>query len=421
MTSAQLSAVFFLQAFFILAVCRGVGILARRVGQPQVVGEMIAGVIMGPSVFGLLFPSWQQAIFPKDSLKILYVLAQFGVGLYMFLVGTEFKIDLFRSRARSAASVSVAGMVVPFILGGLLALWIRRVPGLFSEKATDFEAVLFLGAAMSITAFPMLARIIYERGITGTPLGTLALAAGAIDDATAWCVLAIVLASFGGGPMVAIQAIVGGLLYGLFTLTIGRKLLRRLGVIAERNAEISQALLGVTLMLLMLGSWTTDAIGIHSVFGGFILGVAMPRGFFAEELRKKLEPVAVVFLLPIFTFSGLNTRLDTVNNFQLLLISAVVLFAAIAGKGAACWLAARLNGESNRTALAVGTLMNARGLMELIILNIGLQKGIIQPALFSIMVIMAIVTTLMASPVFELVYRKKPTTVADSAAAPANV
>ena len=421
MTSAQLSAGFFLQAFFILAVCRGVGILARRVGQPQVVGEMIAGVIMGPSLFGLLFPRWQQVIFPKDSLKILYVLAQFGVGLYMFLVGTEFKIDLFRSRVRSAASVSVAGMVVPFILGGLLALWIRRVPGLFSEKATDFEAVLFLGAAMSITAFPMLARIIYERGITGTPLGTLALAAGAIDDATAWCVLAIVLASFGGGPMVAIQAIVGGLIYGLFTLTIGRKLLRRLGAIAKRNSEISPALLGVTLMLLMLGSWTTDAIGIHSVFGGFILGVAMPRGFFAEELRKKLEPVAVVFLLPIFfTFSGLNTRLDTVNNFQLQLIATVVLFAAIAGKGLACWLAARLNGESNRTALAVGTLMNARGLMELIILNIGLQKGIIQPALFSIMVIMAIVTTLMASPVFELVYRKKPTVAAEGDTAPAN-
>ena len=194
-----------------------------------------------------------------------------------------------------------------------------------------------------------------------------------------------------------------------------------MGVIAERNGEISPALLGVTLMLLMLGSWTTDAIGIHSVFGGFILGVAMPRGFYTEELRKQLEPVAVVFLLPIFfTFSGLNTRFDTVNNFQFLLIATVVLCAAIVGKGAACWLAARLNGESNRTALAVGTLMNARGLMELIILNIGLQKGIIQPALFSIMVIMAIVTTLMASPVFELVYRKKPSTVTDPDAAPAN-
>jgi Kef-type K+ transport system membrane component KefB len=408
MSSAQLSAAFFLQVFFVLAVCRLVGILARRFGQPQVVGEMIAGVIMGPSLFGLLFPSWQQAIFPKESLKILYVLAQLGVGLYMFLVGTEFKTELFRSRARSAASVSIAGMVAPFVVGGTLAIWLWKVPGLFSEKATQFEAILFLGAAMSITAFPMLARIIYEQGITGTPLGTLALAAGAIDDATAWCVLAVVLASFGGGPMIAVQAIASGLLYAVLTLTIGRRLLKRLGVLAEQNGKITPALMAVTLMLLMLGSWTTDAVGIHSVFGGFILGVAMPRGFFATELRKQLEPMAVIFLLPMFfTFSGLNTRLDTVNSPQLILIGLVILIGAVAAKGGACWLAARLNGETHRTALAVGTLMNARGLMELIILNIGLQKGLIQPALFSMMVMMAIITTLMTSPLFELVRRAR--------------
>jgi Kef-type K+ transport system membrane component KefB len=408
MSTAQLSAVFFLQVFFILAVCWLAGILARRFGQPQVVGEMIAGVIMGPSVFGLLFPSWQQAIFPKESLKTLYVLAQLGVGLYMFLVGTEFKTDLFRSRARSAASVSIAGMLAPFVVGGILAIWLWKVPGLFSEKVTQFEAILFLGAAMSITAFPMLARIIYEQGITGTPLGTLALAAGAIDDATAWCVLAVVLASFGGGPMIAVPAIAGGLLYAVLTLTIGRKLLKRLGVLAEQNGKITPGLMAVTLMFLMLGSWTTDAVGIHSVFGGFILGVAMPRGFFANELRKQLEPMAVIFLLPMFfTFSGLNTRLDTVNSPQLILIGLVILVGAVAAKGGACWLAARLNGETHGTALAVGALMNARGLMELIILNIGLQKGLIQPALFSLMVMMAIITTLMTSPLFELVRRTK--------------
>lgn len=408
MATAQLSAAFFLQMFVILAICRVVGMVARRLGQPQVVGEMIAGVIMGPSLFGLLFPDWQEAIFPKDSLKLLYVLAQFGVGLYMFLVGTEFKTELFRSRVRSAVSVSVAGMLAPFVLGGLLALWLWKVPGLFSEKATLFEAILFLGAAMSITAFPMLARIIYERGITGTSLGTLALAAGAIDDATAWCALAIVLASFGGGNLVAIEAIGGGILYGVITLTFGRKLLRKLGAIAEREGRLSPTLLAVTLMLLMIGSWTTDAIGMHSIFGGFILGVAMPRGFFAEQLRKQLEPLAVVFFLPMFfTFSGLNTRLDTVNNLQLLLIGIAVLIIAITAKGGACWLAARLSGENNQTALAVGTLMNARGLMELIIINIGLQKGIIQSALFSIMVMMAIITTLMTTPLFELVYRRK--------------
>jgi len=408
MPPSQLSVTFFLQLFFILVVCRVAGMLARRIRQPQVIGEMIAGVLMGPSLLGLFLPNFQQAIFPKESLKILYVLAQLGVGLYMFLVGTEFKADLFRSRIRAAASVSVAGIIVPFILGGGLALWLIKIPGLFSERVTSFEAVLFLGAAMSITAFPMLARIIYERGLAGTSLGTLVLAAGAIDDAAAWCVLAILLASFGGEPILAVQAIIGGSLYAVFILTIGRKLFAPLGTIAQQEGKISLQLLSVILTLVMLASWTTDVIGIHSIFGGFILGVAMPRGVLVQELRKQLEPITVVFLLPLFfTFSGLNTRLDTVNNPQLLFIAIVILLAAISGKGIACWAAARINGEDSRTALAVGTLMNARGLMELIILNIGLQKGVIQPPLFSIMVLMAISTTLLTSPLFEFVYRRK--------------
>jgi len=404
-TGPQLSATFFLQMFVILLVCRLVGAMARRLGQPQVVGEMIAGVFLGPSLLGFIFPGAQQMLFPKESLKVLYVGAQLGVGLYMFLVGVEFDVVTFRSRARSAAWVSSAGMLAPFVLGAALAIALIKIPGLFSEKATLLEAMLFLGAAMSITAFPMLARIIYERGLTGTPLGTLALAAGAIGDAGAWCVLAIVLASFGAGPTVAIKAIGGGVLYAVLVLTVGRKLLQRLGAAAEKSGSVSPALLAVTLMLFMLAVWVTDSIGIHAVFGGFLLGIAMPRGFFARELQRQLEPFAVVFLLPMFfTFSGLNTRLDMVNNPQMLLIAVAVIAAACLGKGGACWAAARLNGEDNRTALAVGTLMNSRGLMELIIINIGLQKGVIQPALFSVMVLMAIVTTLMASPMFEWVY-----------------
>jgi Kef-type K+ transport system membrane component KefB len=265
-----------------------------------------------------------------------------------------------------------------------------------------------MGAAIAITAFPMLARIIYERGLTGTPLGTLALAAGAIDDAAAWCVLAIVLASFGGGKAAAVLAIAGGIGYGLLMTTVGRRLLAPLGKIVEQDQRMKPALLGVVLMLFTLAAWGMDAIGIHAVFGGFLLGTAMPRGFFAKELQRQLEPFAVVFLLPMFfTFSGLNTRLDMVNSPQLVLIAIAVLFASVLGKGVACWAAARINGEDNPTALAVGTLMNARGLMELIILNIGLQRGVILPPLFSIMVVMAIVTTLMASPVFELVYGRK--------------
>jgi Kef-type K+ transport system membrane component KefB len=419
MTAAQLSVAFFLQMFVILAVCRLVGLAARRIGQPQVVGEMVAGVLLGPSLFGLLAPDVQALIFPKDSLKVLFVVAQFGIGLYMFLVGVEFKTDLFRRRVGGALSVSLAGMLTPFVLGAALALWLVRMPGFFSEKATALEAVLFLAAAMSITAFPMLARIIYERGLTGTALGTLTLAAGSIDDAAAWCVLAIVLASFGGGAWVAVKAIAGGILYTVVVLTVGCRLLQPLETSVQRAGRLTPTGLAVVLMLFLLAGWVTDAIGIHAVFGGFLLGVAMPRGQLTQELTRQLEPFAVVFLLPMFfTFSGLNTRLDMVNNLQLLLIAAAVLLAACLGKGVACWAASRWNGEDHRTAMAVGTLMNARGLMELIILNIGLQYGIVQPALFSVMVLMAVVTTLMASPVFEWVYGRHARTVGELGAAP---
>ena len=428
MTPAQLSVQFFLQMFFILAVCRLVGWGARKIGQPQVVGEMIAGVCLGPSLFGLVSPGLQLQLFPKETLKLLYVGAQLGVGLYMFLVGVEFKTELFRSRVRSAASVSIAGMAVPFLCAIPLAPWLMKTPGLFSERATAFEAVLFLGAAIAITAFPMLARIIYERGITGTALGTLALAAGAIDDAAAWCVLAIVLASFQKLPdgtvdsSIAVRAIVGGLTYALVMIFAGRKLLAPLGRLAEREGKISSTLLGVVLMLFCLSAWAMDAIGIHAVFGGFLLGTAMPRGFFARELKEKLQPFAVVFLLPMFfTYSGLNTRLDMVNSPQLFFIALVVLGVSIFGKGVACWAAARLNGEDNRTALAVGALMNSRGLMELIIINIGLQKGVIQPALFSILVLMAIVTTLMATPIFEWVYGRHTRKSGEAVGAPLEV
>lgn len=422
MTGPQLSAAFFLQMFFILLACRLVGAFARKLGQPQVVGEMIAGVFLGPSLFGLILPSVQQSLFPKESLKVLYVGAQLGVGLYMFLVGVEFDVETFRKRARSAASVSFAGMAAPFILGAALAIALVKVPGLFSERATLFEAMLFLGAAMSITAFPMLARIIYERGLTGTPLGTLALAAGAIGDAAAWCVLAIVLASFGAGPMVAIKAIGGGVIYAVLILTLGRKLLVWFSEATKRAGRITNSLLALALMFFMVAVWITDSIGIHAVFGGFLLGIAMPRGMFARELQRQLEPFAVVFLLPMFfTFSGLNTRLDMVNSPQLFVVAAAVIAAACLGKGGACWAAARLNGEDNRTALAVGTLMNSRGLMELIIINIGLQKGVIGPALFSIMVLMAIVTTLMTSPVFEWVYGRHARKTGALDTAPAEV
>lgn len=409
----HLAASFFLQMAVILLACRIVGRIGRWLGQPQVVGEMIAGVLLGPSLFGAIAPETSAKIFTQETRGILYAGAQLGVGLYMFLVGMEFKTELFRSRAKSAACVSAAGMIAPFILGALLAPWILSIPGLFTAGTETYQAALFLGAAIAITAFPMLARIIYERGLSGTSLGTLALAAGAIDDAAAWCVLAIVLATFGAGGAVvlgvsvnpAVLAIVGGVLYGVFMLTLGRWMLSWLGKIAERKGRVDSTLLGVVLMLFCLGAWFTDAIGIHAVFGGFLLGIAMPRGVLTREVTRQVEPFTVVFLLPMFfTFSGLNTRLDVMVEPAVMLAAVVILLASTLGKGVACWAAARWSGEDNRTAMAIGALMNSRGLMELIIVNIGLQKGVIGPRLFAILVIMAIVTTLMAGPVFEWVY-----------------
>ncbi len=411
----EFPAAYFLQMAMILLACRVVGTLGKKIGQPQVVGEMIAGVLLGPSLLGALFPEQSKALFSPETRDILNVGAQLGVGLYMFLVGMEFKVDLFKSRARSAASVSIAGMVVPFILGGLLAPLLLREKGQFFNPDTQYlQAAMFMGAAIAITAFPMLARIIYERGLSGTSLGTLALAAGAIDDAAAWSVLALVLASFPGAKDAvflgfhinpATLAIVGGISYATFMLTFGKRLLAQLGKFADREGKLSPAMLGIVLMLFCLSAWFTDCIGIHAVFGGFILGIAMPRGIITEQVTKKVEPFTVVFLLPMFfTFSGLNTNLAVLIDPAVLFTAVLILAASIGGKGVACWAAARLNGEDQRTSLAIGALMNSRGLMELIIINIGLAKGVITPKLFAILVIMAIVTTLMASPIFEWVY-----------------
>jgi Kef-type K+ transport system membrane component KefB len=409
MTPGELSIAFFAQLAVILIACRLVGWFGRRfLGQPQVVGEMIAGVLLGPSLLGWLAPDLQAALFPKETKGVLFVGAQLGVGLYMFLVGLGFDRSHFRIHGRSAAAVSISGMAAPFLVAVLITPWLMTISGLFTPSVTRFEATLFMGAAISITAFPMLARIIHERGITNSPLGTLSLSAGAIDDAGAWTVLAIVLASFGEGPAVAVKALVGGIGFAVFMLLLGPRLFAPLGRWAEREAGVSQTLLGVVLILFMLSAFAMDVVGIHAVFGGFVLGCVLPRGRLADELRAKLEPMTVVLLLPMFfTFSGLNTELAMVDSWPLVAVATAILAASILAKGGACWAAARLTGQDNPTALAIGALMNARGLMELIIINIGLQRGIIGPALFSVLVLMAIVTTLMASPLFEWVYGKR--------------
>lgn len=405
MTNLELAWAFGQQLILILIAAQLFGYLAKFIGQPRVVGEMIAGVVLGPSLFGLLMPELQKSIFIADTMPILYIGAQIGVGLYMFLVGLEFNTQLFRQQARSAIGVSLAGMIVPFIVGALLCLWLLEQPGLFAPNISYANAALFMGAAIAITAFPMLARIIYERKLTGTALGTLALAAGAIDDAAAWIVLAVVLASFGGGSILAIKAVIGGALYATFMLTKARSWLQPLSDKVQASGVLSAPQLLLVLMLWAVSAYAMEWVGLHAVFGGFLLGIAMPRGKLAELLSARLNKITIFLLLPMFfTYSGLKTQLDVLSSWDVLSTALMILAASIFAKFFACWAAARMGGADNRTAMAVGALMNARGLMELIIINIALSYGVIQQGLFSIMVLMAIVTTLMATPLFQLVY-----------------
>jgi len=407
----------FFQLAVILAVCRVVGMVGSRLGQAQVVSEMVAGVMLGPSLLGLVAPDLQVWIFPKACMPVLYAISQVGLVLYMFMVGLEFDIGLILGQVRGALLVSWTGIAVPLVLGGTAAVVLRDRADLFASQVTLAGAALYLGAAMSFTAFPVLARIIHEKGIARTRLGTLALAAGASDDALAWCLLALVLAQLAGTPATAALTILGGTVYVAFMLTIGRRLLAPLGRRVERDGKLTPPIMVTALTILMLSAWVTDAIGIYAVFGAFVAGIAMPRGRFVEEVTANVDLLTTTFFVPIFfVYSGLNTSIGLLSNPAVWTIALALLGIAIAGKGLACMAAARAAGEAWREAVTIGVLMNARGLMELIILNIGLERGIITPTLFTIMVVMAIVTTLMTSPIFELVYHRDPEPVRATAA-----
>ncbi|MDZ7884344.1 MAG: cation:proton antiporter [Mycobacterium sp.] len=397
---------FFLQLAVILAACKLAGLAAQRVGQPQVVGEMIAGVVLGPSLLGRMAPDLQSHLFPTGTSNlVLYTAAQVGLVLYMFIIGLNFDVDHVRQRAGTAAAVSITGTVAPLIVGALAAIPLLGAGGFFGDGVNLGMAMMFLGASIAITAFPMLARIIFEKKLTGTSLGTLALACGATADAVSWCILATVLAIHRNSPMLAVIAIGGGLLYTLVLLTIGRRGLQSLGKMAEDNQGVSPSMLSTVLILLMACAWFTDIIGIYAIFGAFLLGVAMPSGFFATNLTDKLEPLTTKLLLPLFfVYSGLNTQIGLVNTPALWAVTLGLVVVAIVGKGVACTAAARLSKVPMRESVALGALMNARGLIELILLNIGLEAGIITPTLFTILVIVAVVTTLMTSPIFEWVY-----------------
>jgi Kef-type K+ transport system membrane component KefB len=392
---------FFLQLFVILGACALSRRVMLRIGQPPVVGEMVAGVLLGPSLLGAIAPGISRSLFPEESRASLFIVAQLGLTLYMFAVGLEFRPDLLRNRLRSAVSVSLSGILVPFLLGGVVACWLSREGGFFAPRVSLMMAVLFIGAAMSITAFPMLARIIMEHGLSGTAAGTIALAAGSIDDVAAWILLATVLGGISGNPLLVVVTLGGGVVYTMLCLKMILPLLRRFHMRHGNRREI----LWILMMLLGLGAWFTDMIGLYSVFGAFVLGLAVPRGGMAEKTAAQISPMTGALLLPFFfTYSGLNTRIGLLNSSMLWIMCAVIIVAAVAGKLGACYAAARLTGHPHGDAFTIASLMNARGLMELILLNIGLQAGLISQTLFTMLVLMAVVTTLMAAPGFRIVH-----------------
>jgi Kef-type K+ transport system membrane component KefB len=358
MNNLQLAVPLFLQIALILLVCRAVGVVALWFRQPQVVAEMVAGVLIGPSFLGLVAPDWQRALFPwdpaqqsRDTQSYLYPASQLCLALYMFLVGARLYVEFARKQIRSSLAVSLAGIVAPFCLGAALAWLFHAQTGLFPKPTSRSEAMLFLGASLCITAFPMLARIIDFKGLVGTTMGTVALGAGAINDAAAWCLLALVLASFDNAPAGALVNIGGGLLFLAAAFFVVRPLLSRLERHVIRDDPLTDHGLALCLVCMSLGAWFTGLIGLHAVFGAFIMGSVLPRGHFTRDLVHRVEPLAVALLLPLFfTYSGLNTKIALLNSPWHWAICGLVLLAAMLGKGVACSLAARHRHAGTRSA-----------------------------------------------------------------------
>ncbi len=392
---------FFLQAAVILAACRLLTRAGRRALQPAVVCEMVAGLLLGPSFFGAIFPAAHARLFPAAGMPALFLASQVGLVLYMFVVGLEFRLDLLAEGWRASAAVSLSGIAAPLALGAALGAGLASGGAYFGPGVGRGTAMLFTGAALSITAFPVLARIVLERGLSGTRLGTLVLGAGSIDDAAAWILLAFILAGLDGRPWAAALPLVGGAAYVALSCFAAAPAAAKFVASRPRDA-LGPGALSVVFIALASAAWFTNAIGLHAVFGAFLLGAAMPRGTFADVLRAKIEPATTALLVPLFfAFSGLHTRLGLLAEPRQGLALAAVILAATAGKGVACALAARAGGWPAPDAAAVGALMNTRGLMELILLGIGLERGIITPTLFTMLAVMAVATTMAASPVFE--------------------
>jgi Kef-type K+ transport system membrane component KefB len=387
------------QIVVILLVTRGVGFLFAQAGQPRVVGEMTAGLLLGPSLLGFIAPVFSVSLFPAAGLAHLGSLSQIGLVLFMFLIGAELDIGELRRRGRTAVLVSNVGIALPFLLGAALAFVTHR--DLSPRGVPPGHFALFVGTAMSVTAFPVLARILAESKLIGTRVGTVAIACAAVDDVAAWGLLAgvvlLVRTPSGGAPLG--WTVAGVAAFVLFMIAVVRPLLARSRWIERERNALSQDRLATLVVLAFASAWVTERLGLHSVFGAFLMGCVLPRDRrLARALADSLEG-AIVLLLPLFfALTGLRTSVRLLNGAWLWLLCLLILLVAVTGKFGGATLAARFTGLPWREAAALGVLMNTRGLMELVILNVGLEVGVISPVLFSMMVIMALVTTFMTTP-----------------------
>jgi len=405
-----------LQLLVILVAARLAGRAIQVIGQPPVIGEMVAGLALGPSLLGTISPRSLEYLFPAESLIPLSALSQLGVVLFMFVVGLRLDLSLLRDKARTAVATSYASIAAPFIMGAVLARWLH--PTLAPPGVGLLPFSLFLAAAMSVTAFPVLARILTDRGLLQTRIGSVAIASAAVDDVTAWCILAGVVAvarasqdaTTAAGREFFVTILSSGA-YVLLTATVGRRLLAE-WLAARSGISMTPYLVSAGVILALASAWVTEALGIHALFGAFLAGTIIPRhvGNFslATGLADRVEDVVGAVLLPVFfAITGLRTSIGLIVEPGLWGVFLLILLVAVAGKLGGSAIAARMTGMSWREALSIGTLMNTRGLMELVILNVGLEIGVISPALFAMMVLMALVTTAMTSPLLQVLLRRQ--------------
>ncbi|MDP3313114.1 cation:proton antiporter [Lutibacter sp.] len=397
-------AILLAQIVTIIFVARFFGWVFKKIGQPTVIGEIIAGIVLGPSLIGMYFPEFSATLFPTQSLGNLQFLSQIGLILFMFVIGMELDLKVLRNKAHEAVLISHASIIIPFALGMGLAYFIYRS---FAPEGVQFLSFgLFLGIAMSITAFPVLARIVQERGLQKTRLGTIVITCAAVDDITAWCLLAAVIAIVKAGSFEsALYIIALAAFYVFLMVKVVRPFLKRVGDLHSSRENLGKPIVAIFFLTLIISSYTTEVIGIHALFGAFMAGAIMPENTkFRNIFIEKVEDIALVLLLPLFfVFTGLRTEIGLLNDPYLWKVTGLIILVAVVGKFIGSALAAKYVGQDWKDSLTIGALMNTRGLMELIVLNIGYDLGVLTPEIFAMMVIMALVTTFMTGPALDLI------------------